>query len=87
MGKQERRNYGEPPHQDNDILGVFSTEPYSHFKPGFGAVLLDTFVATAFGLTGIVSLYYPDKPSVLRAFPDGLERELGGPGGVQVRKT
>ncbi|CZT22260.1 uncharacterized protein RCC_08129 [Ramularia collo-cygni] len=37
---QERRNYGEPIHEDNDILGIFTPEEYTHFKPGWGAVLL-----------------------------------------------
>lgn len=36
----ERRNYGEPVHEDNDILGVFSTEEYTHFTPGWGGVLM-----------------------------------------------
>lgn len=37
---QERRNYGEPVHEDNDILGIFSPEVYTHFTPGWGGVLL-----------------------------------------------
>lgn len=76
--KQERRNYGEPVNEDNDILGIFSTEAYTHFKPGFGAVLLGTFVASVGVLMGVVYQFYPDKASVPRTFPDGLERELGG---------
>ena len=36
----ERRNYGEPIHEDNDVLGVFSTEQYTHFSPGWGGVLM-----------------------------------------------
>jgi hypothetical protein len=35
----EKRNYGETVHEDNDILGVFSPDEYTHFKPGWGAVL------------------------------------------------
>lgn len=37
---QERRNYGEPVHEDNDVLGMFSPEAYTHYKPGFGGVLM-----------------------------------------------
>lgn len=37
---QERRNYGEPIHEDNDILGIFTPEEYTHVKPGWGGVLL-----------------------------------------------
>lgn len=82
--KQERRNYGEPVHEDNDILGMFSTEPYSHYKPGFGFVLLGTFIATVFGLCAVVYQLYPDKPTVPRTFPGGLEAELGGPRALPV---
>ena len=82
--KQERRNYGEPVHEDNDVLGVFSPHEYDHYKPGFGFFLLGCFVATFMGVVGVVSLYYPDKPSVHRGFPGGLDRELGGEGAVLV---
>ena len=82
--KQDRRNYGEPVHEDNDIQGAIALHDYDHFKPGWGAVLLGTFVATAFGLAGIVSLYYPDRKSVPKTYEDGLEAELGGPRAVRV---
>lgn len=100
---QERRNYGEPIHEDNDILGIFTPEEYTHFKPGWGAVLLGTFVASVFGLAFVVGRFYPDKvcgpslnrlivtnklqPSVTRHFEDGLEAELGGPKAVRARKS
>lgn len=38
--KIERRNYGEPVHEDNDILGVFSTEEYRHFTPARAGFLM-----------------------------------------------
>ena len=77
--KQERRNYGEPVHEDNDILGMFSLEEYTHFKPAKGFFLLGCFIASVFGLCGVVRIYYPDRPSVPRAFPGGLDKELGEP--------
>jgi len=75
---QERRNYGEVVHEDNDILGVFSTENYTHFTPGWGLVLMGTFVASVLGLCGVVKVLYPDSPTVPRRYEGGLERELGG---------
>ncbi|EME46654.1 hypothetical protein DOTSEDRAFT_126442 [Dothistroma septosporum NZE10] len=84
--KQERRNYGEPVHEDNDILGIFTPEEYTHFKPAWGGVLLGTFVATVGVLCAVVYRYYPDRPSVTRTFPDGLETELGGPLARPARK-
>ncbi|MCJ1236746.1 hypothetical protein MMC14_004728 [Varicellaria rhodocarpa] len=82
--KQERRNFGEPVHEDNDILGMFSPEEYTHFKPGKAFFLLGCFVTTVFSLCGVVYLYYPDKPSSPRTFPGGLDRELGGEGAVSA---
>ena len=76
--KQERRNYGEPCHEDNDILGVLSLHEYDHFTPGWGGILLGTFVASVLGLCGVVAMYYPDKKSAPKTYPDGLEVELGG---------
>ncbi|KAI9817253.1 MAG: hypothetical protein M1827_001366 [Pycnora praestabilis] len=85
--KQERRNYGEPVHEDNDILCMFSPDEYTHFKPAKGFALLSCFVGAVFTLCGVVYLYYPDKPSAPREFPEGLERELGGQGALRARKV
>ncbi|TVY40979.1 hypothetical protein LOCC1_G003561 [Lachnellula occidentalis] len=85
--KQERRNYGEPVHEDNDILGMFSLEEYTWIKPGKGALQLGAFVLAVFGLSGVVSVYYPDKPSFPKEYEDGLERELGGPNAIRARKA
>lgn len=76
--KQDRRNFGEPVHEDNDILATFSTEPYTHFTAGKGFFLLGCATSTILLLSGAVYLTYPDKPSVPRTFPDGLDKELGG---------
>ncbi len=43
------------------------------------------FITTVLGLCGVVSMYYPDRPSVPRTFPGGLDKELGGEGAVWVR--
>ena len=65
---------------------MFSPDEYTHYKPGKGLFLLGCFVATFAGLCGVVSLYYPDKPSAPRTFPDGLEMELGGPNALLVSR-
>lgn len=46
-----------------------------------------TFVAAFCGMLTVVSAYYPDRPSVPRTFPDGLEAELGGPKALRARKA
>ncbi|EPE27715.1 NADH:ubiquinone oxidoreductase 20.1kD subunit [Glarea lozoyensis ATCC 20868] len=83
--KQERRNYGEPVHEDNDILGTFSPEEYTWVTPGKGAFQIGCFVAVVFSFCGVVSMFYPDKPSAPREFEGGLEAELGGPGALRAR--
>ena len=84
--KQERRNYGEPVHEDNDILGMFSPEEYTHMTPGWGVVCWGFAVATFLGLLAVVRVNYPDRPAVKRGFEGGLDRELGGEGTVIVSK-
>ncbi|EAS28989.3 NADH:ubiquinone oxidoreductase subunit [Coccidioides immitis RS] len=83
---QDRRNFGEPVHEDNDILGTFTTESYTHFKAPKAFFLMGCAITTVFAFSGLVSLFYPDKPSVPRTFEDGLEKELGGANAVRARK-
>lgn len=64
---------------------MFSPEEYTHVTPAKGFFQLGCFVAAVGALLGVVSLYYPDKPSAPRTFPGGLEAELGGPNALPVR--
>ena len=48
-------------HEDDDILGMISPEAYTHFTPGWGAVLMGCFVASVGVLAAVVSRTYPDK--------------------------
>lgn len=82
--KQERRNFGEPIHEDNDRLAMFSPHEYTWTTPGKGAVMFLTFAATLLAGVGVAYYTYPDMKSYPRDFPDGLERELGGAGAVRV---
>lgn len=81
---QEKRNFGEPVHDDNEVLAVFSPEQYNHVSSRKGFFHLGVFVVTFLGLCGVVSLYYPDKPSAPKTYADGLEKELGGDHAVLV---
>ncbi|KAI5802799.1 hypothetical protein FPQ18DRAFT_383801 [Pyronema domesticum] len=86
--KQERRNFGEPVHEDNDILGRFSPEDYTWVSPAKGLFQIGCFVTTVFGLLGVVYMFYPDMPAVPRTFPhNGLEKALGGPGVLKARSS
>ncbi|WQF84336.1 Putative NADH dehydrogenase [ubiquinone] 1 beta subcomplex subunit 8 [Colletotrichum destructivum] len=81
--KQERRNFGEPVHEDHDLLGMFSPFEYTWTSTGKGLLQIGAFVVAFFGVCGVVAANYPDKPSYPREFPDGLERELGGASAVR----
>lgn len=63
---------------------MFSPEEYTHFTSGRAFFLLGCFAASVGALCWVVSKNYPDKPSMPRRFPGGLDRELGGPGTIYV---
>ena len=84
--KQERRNFGEPVHEDNDVLGIFALEEYTHMTPARGFLLWGGFISAVLGLSFLVHTYYPDRPSAPKEYPDGLEPELGGKGSLRVRQ-
>lgn len=84
--KQQRRNYGEPVHEDDDILGLFSPEEYTHTKPATAFFQIGCFITAVFGLCGVVYVLYPDKQSYPKEYEGGLEKELGGPGVVRVSR-
>ena len=74
-------------HEDNDILGVFAPEEYTHFKPPMAFFLVGCAIAGVGALAGAVYLTYPDTPAAPRTFEGGLEAELGGPGAVRALKN
>lgn len=82
--KQERRNYGEPIHEDYDQLGMFTAYEYTWVSPRTGLIQIGAFIATFLGVCYLVKATYPDRPSFPREFEGGLERELGGSGAVRV---
>lgn len=82
---QERRNFGEPIHEDNDLLGIFSPWEYTWTTTRPGLIMVGSFLAVFFSVTGLVYLNYPDTVAFPREFEGGLERELGGTGAVRVR--
>jgi NADH dehydrogenase (ubiquinone) 1 beta subcomplex subunit 8 len=82
--KQERRNFGEPVHEDNDMLGVFSLHEYNHFNTKQAVASTLTYVAFIASVFGAVWWFYPGEQVAPRAFPGGLDVELGGKGAVLV---
>jgi NADH dehydrogenase (ubiquinone) 1 beta subcomplex subunit 8 len=84
--KQERRNFGEPVHEDDDILGMFSLYEYTHMTPARGALIWGILASVVLGGVYTASIYYPDRPSAPKEYDGGLDTELGGPGSVRVSK-
>lgn len=82
--KQDRRNYGEPCHEDYDQLGIFTPHEYTWVSPRKGLVQIAAFITTFLSVCYVVKATYPDRPSFPREFEDGLERELGGAGATRV---
>ncbi|KIJ52589.1 hypothetical protein M422DRAFT_94388, partial [Sphaerobolus stellatus SS14] len=75
---QMRRNYGEPIHEEDDALNMWSPDP-PIIPP---AVALRQFTLVALALTGFGTILYlnvPERVSVPRQYPyGGLVKELGG---------
>lgn len=82
--KQERRNFGEPLHEDNDTLGIFSTYEYTHMTARQGLVGWAVFISIVVGTVYWVKATLPPRPSYPKEYEGGLERELGGPGAERV---
>ncbi|KUI66779.1 hypothetical protein VM1G_02249 [Cytospora mali] len=83
--KQDRRNYGEPCHEDNDLLGLFTPYDYTWVSPKKGMFQVAFFIATFLSVCYVVKLTYPDRVAVPREFEGGLVRELGGAGAPRAR--
>ncbi|KAK5298286.1 hypothetical protein LTR99_007976 [Exophiala xenobiotica] len=85
--KQERRNFGEPVHEDNEVLGIFALEDYTHMTTGRGLLMWGFFISCVLGVSYAVTTMYPGKPSAPREFEGGLDTELGGAGAVRARQA
>jgi NADH dehydrogenase (ubiquinone) 1 beta subcomplex subunit 8 len=74
-------------HEDHDILGMFSPWEYTWITPGKGLFQIGVFIAVFLSVCYGVKLTYPDRVSYPREFEGGLERELGGAGGIRASRT
>jgi NADH dehydrogenase (ubiquinone) 1 beta subcomplex subunit 8 len=74
-------------HEDNDIMGVFSLEDYTHMTTARASLCWAVFIASIYGVYYAVKATYPDRPSVPKEYEGGLDKELGGPGALRVSLT
>ncbi|KAI9318202.1 hypothetical protein BX666DRAFT_2018875 [Dichotomocladium elegans] len=74
---QDKRNFGETLHEEDEILGVWGPDLHS-YSTWKALGQLGLFVASMAGLSFVVYNTYPDRPAVKRTYPfDGLKAELG----------
>ncbi|CAO1626524.1 unnamed protein product [Parajaminaea phylloscopi] len=77
---QEKRNFGETPGEQDDILSVWAPDIHEHVRP---SKALGQFCIAAAGFaTFFATIYYftPEAHFVRRVYPrDGLTEELSGP--------
>ncbi len=66
---------------------MFSTYEYTWITPGKGLLQIGAFVAVFLSVCYAVNLTYPDRVSYPREFEGGLERELGGAGGIRASQS
>ncbi|CAO3635741.1 unnamed protein product [Mucor hiemalis] len=74
---QDKRNFGEPVHEEDELFGVWAPNlhHYSPYKAAAQFALAATLFAT---LAGVVYKFYPDRPVVKRTYPyNGLTEEFG----------
>ncbi|EJU04922.1 hypothetical protein DACRYDRAFT_20508 [Dacryopinax primogenitus] len=76
--KQDRRNFGEPVHEQDEVLTVWAPDVYPVSGPSaIFQFSMACLVFTAFGV--ILSFVRPDRPAVPREYPyNGLAEHLGG---------
>jgi NADH dehydrogenase (ubiquinone) 1 beta subcomplex subunit 8 len=65
-------------------MGMFSPYEYDWISPGKGALQVLAFIVTFAAVCYTVKLTYPDRVSYPREFEGGLDKELGGAGGVSI---
>ncbi|CAO1613035.1 unnamed protein product [Jaminaea pallidilutea] len=84
---QEKRNFGEPLHEQDDILAVMTPDLHAGVNPGMAARHLGLAMLSFAGFFALIYYITPEKPFIPRTFPrNGLEGEMGGKGLLAPRE-
>jgi len=77
---QYRRNFGEPLHEEDEALNMFSPDiPQPNIEPSSALAQATVAFAVLGGIMGLLAYTRPTMPADRRSFPrDGLVNELGG---------
>ncbi|KAI7898383.1 uncharacterized protein BX663DRAFT_525119 [Cokeromyces recurvatus] len=89
---QDKRNFGETVHEEDELFGVWAPDLH-HYSPYKAAAQLALAASIFVGFTGLIYMTYPEKPAVPRTYPyNGLAEEFGAregdirPRGARVGK-
>ncbi|ORY98973.1 hypothetical protein BCR43DRAFT_471475 [Syncephalastrum racemosum] len=74
---QDKRNFGEPLHEEDELMGVWAPDLHT-YNPYKALGQLSLFAVGIAGFSYIVYNNLPERPAVKRTYPfDGLKEELG----------
>ncbi|KAK9448210.1 uncharacterized protein V1518DRAFT_419985 [Limtongia smithiae] len=76
--QQLRRNFGDPLHEDDDVLNMWSPDVHDYVSNGTAGRYIATFFGIIAGAGYLLSFIAPESPAVPRVYPSGLFTELGG---------
>ncbi|KAF7727964.1 hypothetical protein EC973_006852 [Apophysomyces ossiformis] len=74
---QDRRNFNEAVHEEDEILGVWGPDIHT-YSPYKALGQLTLFFALVGGFSAFIYKVQPERPAIKRSYPfDGLKEELG----------
>ncbi|CDR42870.1 CYFA0S10e03290g1_1 [Cyberlindnera fabianii] len=75
---QNRRNFGQPLHPDDDLLNLWSPHYYDTVSDAKALQLQFIFFGAVGAFSAIMYyFFYPERNAVPRDYPDGLARDFG----------
>ncbi|GAB5585729.1 hypothetical protein Unana1_00629 [Umbelopsis nana] len=75
---QDRRNFGEPVHEQDEVLNVWAPDVHE-YSPYKALAQFGVFIGVLSAFSYLVYKTYPDKTAIPRTYPfGGLKQELGG---------
>ncbi|CEG74814.1 hypothetical protein RMATCC62417_09961 [Rhizopus microsporus] len=74
---QDKRNFGETLHEEDEIMGVWAPDLHE-YSPRKALAQLAFFFGVVGAVAGLVYKTYPESPAAKRTYPyDGLKEEFG----------
>ena len=67
--QQERRNFGETVHEEDEILAVFSPDVHRHVTPSRALAHVAAVIAVIYGITMLAQASFEPLKAVRRTYP------------------